>query len=432
MPRVGDCGRKVKLSDLRAAAEAEDWVTYQKNVRDKALLPLWEEPNIMRAISFDLRAVGIEGEVLNARLAYTGFTSRVLDEPFHVITRGTTGMGKTTLLKKAGKLIPDDYKLELVGLTNASLFNYVKANGAKSLEHMLLISGERKRSKDPAVTDAKANLRQLLSEKEIKRITSVQRAGKSVTDWIGEVQNVTGPVAYGESTTAGSIFSEDLNRLLQLYVDESEELTRKIGRRKIEKYKKGYVEMDIQPVIDRHHEFQKRLQNTTVVLPIIPYAETLMDKLPLKGEANRRLIDQVFSVLEAIVLLRQFQSDRKWEDGQPVADRWDYFYLHQMMMDPLFAAMGLATSYQLYNRLWKALGSKAEFDSNEVTDTKLFGNKVSRDRALASLVELRLIDRASEGYSHNPAKWKWTSGAKKPQEELVLPSVETVCGGKAS
>jgi hypothetical protein len=275
-------------------------------------------------------------------------------------------------------LIPTDYKLELVGLTNASLFNYVKANGPGSLQHKLIISGERKMSKDPAVMDANMYLRQLLTEKEIKRMVSVQSGkggrGKGAADWTAEVQNIIGPIAYGESTTAGSIFSEDLNRLLQLYVDESEELTRKIADRKTDRYERGYVEIDTKPVIDRHHAFQQRLQGSMkdTAPPIIPYGKRLGRLLPLKGEANRRLIDQVFSVLEAVILLRQFQKGRQREDGRVVATRWDYLVLREMLVDPLYAAMGLATSYQLYTKLWKALGGKTDFDSNEVMGTKRF------------------------------------------------------------
>jgi hypothetical protein len=421
MPKVEALDDELNESDQ----ERQEWERYRSRLKEKALRPLCEEPDLFRAVSFDVRAVGIEGEVQNSRLAYTGFTSRILNDPLAVITRGLTGMGKTTLLKKAGVLIPDDQKLELVGHTNAGLFNFVRENGPDSLSHKLIISGERRHSKDPAVADANMVLRQLLSGKEVKRITSVQGAG-GAADWKGEVQSIKGPVAYGEETTAGSIFGDDLNRLLQLYVDESEELTRRIGKRRVERYKRGAVELDTKYVIDRHHAFQGSLKN--IDTPIIPYGDRLVDLIPLGQEASRRIIDQVCSVLETVVMMHQHHKGRKWEDGRMVAGRRDYVTLREMMLGPLHAALGLATSYQLYRRLWGAMLGRKTFDSNQVWETKLFGSKPSRDKAMASLENLGLVKLVASGYSHTPARWQWTTSARKPEGELVLPSEEKLFG----
>src|SRR5205823_4970151 len=86
--------------------------------------------------------------------------------------------------------------------------------------HKVLITGERKHATDDVTRDANATIRQMLSEHKVTRTVSVP-GGPGGGRWVTEHQVRHGPIAYAESTTAGSIFEEDLNRMLELYVDES-------------------------------------------------------------------------------------------------------------------------------------------------------------------------------------------------------------------
>jgi hypothetical protein len=94
-----------------------------------------------------------------------------------------------------------------------------------------------------------------------------------------------------------------------------------------------------------------------------------------------------------------------------------------MFLAPIHAALGLGKVYGEYERLRKAI-PKGVFNSNEAL--ALFGNKPTRDRTLKELCEKELLRQEAAGLSHRPAKWRWAS-EKKP-DEIVLPSVEAVCG----
>lgn len=186
----------------------------------KAMTELLDEQDRIAAIRRDIAAVGLVGEDDNGLLTYLAFTSRLLSEPIHVITRGDSGSGKTTLLTKVGSLFPAEVKIQAMTFTNASLFN----TDEDYFKHKIFIAGERKHSTDDATKDSGALIRQMLSERRMNRQVSSpdpDTPGK----WKSETHEREGPIVYAESTTSKSIFEEDLNRMLQLHVDSSEDQT---------------------------------------------------------------------------------------------------------------------------------------------------------------------------------------------------------------
>src|SRR5262249_48936648 len=56
------------------------------------------EPDLISAVRRDIRAVGVVGEADNALLVYIAYTSRLLEDPLAIVTRGKTASGKSTLL----------------------------------------------------------------------------------------------------------------------------------------------------------------------------------------------------------------------------------------------------------------------------------------------------------------------------------------------
>jgi hypothetical protein len=243
-------------------------------------------------IGQDLKSLGLVGERENGRLTYAAFTSRLRPKPLALVTRGRTSAGKSTLFTVAGPLIPKDEKIDAMQLTEASLFN----GSEDFLTHKILISGERKHAKDDATRDGNRMIRQLVSEGRITRSVSVP-CGKR---WITEVQERTGPVAYCESTTAGTIFDEDLNRLVQLYVDESEDQTRQVMLARAASYDPQRAPADIKNIVKRHHEYQEWLKDREVPRIVIPYHQELALAIPATKTMCRRVIDQVLTVIETI------------------------------------------------------------------------------------------------------------------------------------
>ncbi len=62
-------------------------------------------------------ASGVIGEELNRLLMYLIFTSRKRDQPLHIVSLGSSGMGKTHLQERVGDLMPDEDKIEITTLS---------------------------------------------------------------------------------------------------------------------------------------------------------------------------------------------------------------------------------------------------------------------------------------------------------------------------
>jgi hypothetical protein len=367
---------------------------------------------LMSLIAQDLRDMGLVGENENGKLTCIGFTSRLQRKPLNIVFRGTTGAGKSTVSAAASLLFPKESKIEAMRLTDASLFN----GPSDFLTHKILLTGERKHAQDDTTRDANAMIRQLLSEGRVTRTVSV-REGRT---WVTETQERKGPIAYCESTTAGSIFEEDLNRLIQLFVDESEEQTRRVMLARAAAYGPGAAAADPDKVIARHHEFQEWLQDQRVPRIVIPFHRALAETIPAGKTMCRRVIDQVLTVIETITLMHQHQ--RELRDGVLLATLEDYQVARELLLAPLHQAIGVGDSYQKMALLKKKL-PKGQFDSNQAMRAAGFSNKMTRDRKLKELAELGVLKCVAAGSSHRPARWAW---AARSLDELVLPSVATL------
>jgi hypothetical protein len=374
---------------------------------------LADEPDLVAAVVRDIASVGVIGEEDNALLIYLAFTSRIQPDPLAVVTRRRTGTGKSTLLEKVARLFPENAIVHFLAFTNASLFN----SAEDCFKHKILITGERKHSTDEATHDANAMLRQLLSEKKIDRQVSVP--GGKDGRWVTERQVRPGPVAYAESTTAGSIFEEDLNRMLELYTDESRAQNRLVMRSVAAQYAPDRPEEDEEAVIARHRKFQESLR--PFLRAVVPYAPRLVAGIPDHDPRCRRVSQQVMSVIEAVTLLHQHQREKTKDGKRLIAEGIDYAVARRLLVGPVHSALGLGgDTFRKCAQLRKALPDK--FNSNQALPH--FANKMTRDRTLSKLVELDLLERTKAGLSHTPAEWRWVTD--RNPDELVLPPLEKV------
>jgi hypothetical protein len=380
---------------------------------------LAREPDLARAVRRDLAAVGLVGEEDNGQLVYLIYLTRLLDDPGAVITRGRSGAGKSTLLKRVAVLVPDAAKVEAMAMTPASWFN----TEPDYFRHKLFLAGERKHSTDDATKDAGALLRQLLSEKRINRCVSIWEP--ETKSWQTVNVERRGPIAYAESTTAGSIFEEDLNRMLQVYVDESAEQNRRVVKAIGSKYDPNRPGLDVEAVVRRHHEFQQYLQALPTPDVRIPYWEVLCDRLPTSRVESRRVAQQVFTVIEGVVLLNRHR--RRAPDGRLLATLNDYALARRLLLGPLHAALGAGKDYKDFLRL-RAGVRKDVFTAADVKQALGFDNDMGPSRLLRGLVEAGLVVLLTVQKGRTPATYRWAGKDGPDPEAMVLPPVEEVRG----
>jgi hypothetical protein len=119
---------------------------------------------------------------------------------------------------------------------------------------------------------------------------------------------VEGPIAYIETTTRPRINDENATRCFELYLDESEEQTRRIHERQKESKTLGGLKKKTEQegVIRRHHNMQRLLSPVRVVTP---YAH-LID-FPARWLRTRRDHQRFFNLIEGISFLYQHQREIK-------------------------------------------------------------------------------------------------------------------------
>jgi hypothetical protein len=356
------------------------------------------------------------------QVRYMGYSSRLLRDPLAVIIRGRSSSGKTTLAGKVAILFPFETKIETMTFTDASLFNTEQ----DYFTNKIFITGERRHAKDDNAKDRGSLLRQLLSEKRINRLVSVRIP--ATHQWETVRVERQGPIAYSETTTSHSIFEEDLNRMLQLYPDDSEQQNRRVMDAvagKYNPYHTGAV-VDVEAIKERHHNFQHELQGMAGIRVGIPYADYLAAQLPAGKTECRRAIQQVFTLIECLVLLQQ--DRRQEQNGFHLATVEDYKVARRLLLGPLQSSLGLGKDYKKANRLKTAI-RKQVFSSLEVQNA-LGLSKMSANNLLNGLRRAGLLERLTEGVKASPATWRWTEqGNDKLEtmlETLVLPTVAEV------
>ena len=252
--------------------------------------------------------------------------------------------------------------------------------------HKSIISGERKHSTKPEVRDANMMLRMLLSEGRIDREKS-HLIDAETHEWVTIHQTVNGPVSYAESTTAASIFDEDLNRRVEIRVDDSEEQNRRVMDGIAARYAPKRPKVDEDAIIKRHHEFQQHLQNLTIPRIDILYWWVLPEYIPEKNPKCRRAIVQVFSMVEVEILLHL--HDRLNEDGVAVATLDDYAEARRMLIGPICSSLGMGPMHEDAQQL-KAKFPEGRFNTTEIRN-RMAWSPMKASRTLKQMEEAEII-----------------------------------------
>jgi hypothetical protein len=167
-----------------------------------------------RQLAADIRKAGLVGERRNALATWAIMTSRVLESPLNVIVKGGSSAGKNYLIKTVGKLVPPAEIVRASSLSKHAL-NYM---GEDALKHKIFYIDELSSMTHPA--------RQLISEGQIIHYVTAMKNGERVTKQVV----AEGPVACVTTTTRNVLQVDDESRNFSLWINQSHELTKAIGR----------------------------------------------------------------------------------------------------------------------------------------------------------------------------------------------------------
>lgn len=251
-------------------------------------------PNLMARTKEDIGRSGVIGEESNRLLMYLIFTSRKRENPLHIVSLGSSGIGKTHLQEKVGQLIPEEDKIEITTLSENAFYYF----GQRQLQHKLILIEDLDGAEGVLYP-----LRELQSKKRINK-TVVHKNTKGETRSIN--LTVEGPVSVSGCTTKESLYEDNANRSFLIYIDESPEQDQQIMHYQ-RKLSAGKIDTTTEETIrEQFKNMQRVLQSITIRNP---YAEQL--HIPGEVFKPRRTNAHYLAFIEAVTFYHQYQRESK-------------------------------------------------------------------------------------------------------------------------
>jgi DNA primase len=329
---------------------------------------------------------GIIGEETNRILLFVIASSYKMDDTLHGLIQGSSGSGKTKLLKVISYLMPDEDVKRYTRVTDNSFYNqdeYFFVNKLICFEDL-----------DGLKEDAQLAVRELQSNDILRTSTSVKDPSGKIG---GAERTVRGPIASLACTTKGEIYEDNVSRSFLIAVDESKEQTQRIIQYQNE-LSAGLIDKIEQKKISEFLQNCIRLLKPYEV--INPYANKI--KLPEEAHKIRRLNELYQSFVKQITLLNQYQRKQD-KQGRLITEKEDL----QIACDVLFESILLKVDEldgslrQFFERLKSQLKDKEqEFTQREIRQ----GLNISKAQCSRFFNLLQEMEYITSKYSGNQRK----------------------------
>jgi len=345
---------------------------------------------------------GIIGEETNRILLFVIASSYKMNDTLHGLIQGSSGSGKTKLLKVISYLMPDEDVKRYTRVTDNSFYNqdeYFFVNKLICFEDL-----------DGLKEDAQLAVRELQSNDILRTSTSVKDGSGKIG---GAERTVRGPIASLACTTKGEVYEDNVSRSFLIAVDESKEQTQRIINYQNE-ISAGLIDKTEQKKISAFLQNCMRMLKPYEV--INPYANKI--KLPEEAHKIRRLNELYQSFVKQIMLLNQYQRKQD-KQGRLITEKEDL----QTACDILFESILLKVDEldgslrQFFERLKTFVEKKGrdyEFNRFEVREATGV-SKTQQHYYIQKLVELEYLRQsgfANRGYKYKIAYWDNISGTR--------------------
>lgn len=291
-----DCLEQYRLEEIEQQQSTQDKRKMLTPEEIKAAQDYLKAPNLMTRTMQDIGSAGVIGEEINRLLMYLIFTSRKRDNPLHIISLGSSGIGKTHLQEKVSELIPEEDRLEITTLSGNAFYYF----GQQELRNKLILIEDL-----DGADEVLYPLREIKSKKRVTKTVVIKNTK-------GETRTVTlkveGPVCVAGCTTKESLYEDNANRSFLIYIDESPEQDEQImsyqravsaGRiDKAEQFK----------IAEQFQDMQRVLQSVSIRNP---YAESL--QIPAEVFKPRRTNAHYLAFIEAVTFYHQYQREKQYD-----------------------------------------------------------------------------------------------------------------------
>jgi len=356
------------------------------------------KPKLIKRLNELLGQTGIVGEERNRIFLLIIAISHKMPETLHALIQGSSGSGKTRLLKQVSDCMPKENVTKLTRLSDKVLYNFPEhyfINRLLCLEDI-----------DGLSEEAEFAFRELQSNGELNSATSIKLESGQITS---AQKTVKGPIASLACTTHGEIYEDNMSRVFLIAVDESMEQTKRI----IE-----YQNKKAAGLIDykKEQEIKNFIQKFTGIIQakevVNPFAEKI--QLPEEAQKIRRLNDLFQSFVKMVTILNQHQR-KSDERKRLVTEIEDIETAVAVMFESIVLKVDEldGSLRQFYEQLKTYLQKQyngnhktAEFTLREVRHA-LKGSKTQVFRYANDLTNLEYIKQCG-GYSNKGFSYKIT------------------------
>ena len=289
---------RYRMGQIDAARGAQD-EAYQMSAEEEAEARAYlEAPDLLARTGADIGRTGVVGEEANRLLMYLAFTSRLRQQPLHVVALAASGTGKTYLQDAVGRLVPDEQRMEVTSFSEHAPY-YL---GRTELRHKLLLIEDL-----DGAAGAEYAIRELQSKGRLTRTVAVKDPSGKIR---AETSVVEGPVCVAGCTTRERLYEDNAGRVLLVHLDASAEQEAAVltyQRRR----SAGAVDVAGQERVRRLIQNAQRLLAPVGVRN--PYAERLA--LPPGLRQSRRANGLYLGLIEVVAFYHQRQRELRTDEA---------------------------------------------------------------------------------------------------------------------
>ena len=288
---------RYRVSKLDSQKEVKPTSRILSQQRRTTAINYLKQPDLLKRTNEDIAKSGVIGEEINRLLMYLVFTSRMRENPLHVISLGASGTGKTYLQEKIAELIPEQDKLEITMLSDNAFYYF----GQQELRNKLILIEDMDGAENVLYP-----LRELMSKKRISKTIPIK-------DNKGNLRTITlqveGPICVAGTTTKEQIYEDNANRSLLLFLDGSNK-----HQESIMEYQRRISAGEInQRLEEETKELFKDIQS--ILKPVNvrnPFAPQL--KIPQEVFKPLRTNTHYLQFIECVTFYNQFQREVKTDN----------------------------------------------------------------------------------------------------------------------
>lgn len=340
-----------------------------------------KQANLLQKINDLIGKSGIVGEEKNRLFLFAIASSFQMSKTLHVVVQGSSGSGKTHLIKKIADLMPQERVKRFTRITEKSFYNY----GEYDLKNTLIVLEDYDGMKE----EAEFALRELQSNEIL--ISSTSRKDETTGEIKSGENKVRGPIASMVATTNGELYHDNSTRVFFITIDETKEQTQQI----IDfKNKLAAAEIDQ----EEQKKTAKFVQNFMRSLESLPVKNTWIKHidLPVNLEQKRRLHGLFEAFCEQITLINQHQRKRD-EKNRVITEKQDVELAIDLMFESIVLKVDelngrLRDFYEKVKEFVLKEGKEYEFEQREIRQ-HLNLSKTHTFRNLTELLELEYIHK---------------------------------------